>query len=208
MGRLIRTVIGLAIGGFVLTAVATALAAASAKRRIVPVEDPEADEVHLVSIFAPLAFQSTAKAFRGGTLDCWYGGGTLDLREATLAPEGALLSVKAIFGGGQIVVPDGWRVTSEVMGIGAVNDARPAAEFSSDAPELTIEGLALFGGFMVLSDLSPSQETWFSQVRAKTEGLEAVVNKASGRAGEAAEAVGSATTDIMTPLQEAPAVPV
>jgi hypothetical protein len=49
-------------------------------------------------------FHSTATAFRGGTLDCWYGGGIVDLRDATLDPAGAHLEVKAVFGGAQILV--------------------------------------------------------------------------------------------------------
>ena len=222
MSRLIRTVLGLLVGGFILTMIASAIAAAAAKRRLVPVEDPEADEVHLVSIFSPLAFRSTATSFRGGTLDCWYGGGTVDLRGATLAPEGALLTVKAIFGGGQIVVPASWRITNEVMGIGALNDARPAAERPDDGPELTIEGLALFGGFMVLSELSESQARWTSQVEAKTEALGAfgqqIAAKASEVAEKASEAVAKATeaaqqaaaeaAETLPPSEEAPAVPV
>ena len=69
--------------------------------------------VRLVAIFSPVAFHSTASAFRGGTLDCWYGGGIVDLRDATLDPAGARLEVKAVFGGAQIVVPatGGWRST-------------------------------------------------------------------------------------------------
>lgn len=200
MGRLIRTVVGLVVGGFVLTMIAGAIAAVAAKRRIVPVDDPEADEIHLASIFAPLAFQSTAEAFRGGTLDCWYGGGTLDLRGATLAPEGALLTVKAIFGGGQIVVPASWRITNEVMGIGALNDARPAAEFSSDAPELTIEGLALFGGFVVMSELSEAQATWFSQIQAKAQAVQAVATEGIARVQEATK---QATDEVAEAAREA-----
>ena len=65
-------------------AIGAAVAAASRKRDIVPLEDEDANEVRLVAIFSPVAFHSTATAFRGGTLDCWYGGGIVDLRDATL----------------------------------------------------------------------------------------------------------------------------
>ena len=113
------------VGLFALGMAGAAAAALAAKQRIVPIDDPEADEVALVAIFAPVMFHSTASAFRGGTLDCWYGGGIVDLRDATLDPAGAHLEVKAVFGGAQILVPSSWRVESSVSGVGAAQDMRP-----------------------------------------------------------------------------------
>ena len=72
----------------------------------------------IAAIFEPLSFKSTASAFRGGTVELWYGGGIIDLRGATLAPEGAVITVKAIFGGCQIVVPASWNVVTHVRGVG------------------------------------------------------------------------------------------
>ena len=43
----------------------------------------------------------------------WFGGITLDLREATLAP-GARLTVNTIFGGVAIRVPPEWRLESNL----------------------------------------------------------------------------------------------
>ena len=67
-------------------------------------------------------FRRTATSFRGGTLDCWYGGGTIDLRGATLAPNGARLDVRAIFGGAQIVVPEAWHVSTRINGLGGAGE--------------------------------------------------------------------------------------
>ena len=55
------------VGLFALGMAGAAAAALAAKQRIVPIDDPEADEVALVAIFGPMAFHSTATAFRGGT---------------------------------------------------------------------------------------------------------------------------------------------
>jgi len=79
---------------FWLSSAVGALAALAARRRVVPVDDPEANEVHLAAILGPLMFESTAPAFRGGRLDCWYGGGVVDLRRATLDPAGATVRVR------------------------------------------------------------------------------------------------------------------
>ena len=113
----------------------------------------DADDVRLVAIFEPLSFRSTATRFRGGSVDCWYGGGVIDLRDAVLDPTGARLQVRAIVGGAQIVIPESWRVTSKVVGIGGLGDGRARVERDDDAPHLTIEGFAIFGGFGVTSEL-------------------------------------------------------
>ena len=146
-------IIGGLIGLFWLVMTGAAIAAVVMKRQLVAVEDEDADEVHVVSIFGPMAFHSRAAAFRGGTVDCWYGGGVVDLRDATLDPAGATLTVRAIFGGGQILVPDGWRVESSVSGIGALRDMRVASARADDAPRLTIDGIVVFGGFGVTADM-------------------------------------------------------
>ena len=153
IGRLLAVV----FGAFVATMIGSAIAARMAKERIVPVDDPAADEVTLAAIFGPIDFRSTANAFRGGSLDCWYGGGTIDLRGATLAPEGARLEVRAIFGGAQVVVPESWTVTTSVLGIGGAGDMRSKTTAAPDAPHLEIEGIALFGGLGISSTISEAQ---------------------------------------------------
>lgn len=155
--RIIGRLLALLLGGLIVSLIVGAIAALQAKRRIVPLAAPEADEVRLAAIFEPFRFHSTARAFRGGELDCWYGGGIIDLRDAVLDPAGARLRVRAMFGGGQIVVPEAWQVTTRVVGLGGVGDARPRVERALDAPHLTIEGFAFFGGFGVSSEVPEAQ---------------------------------------------------
>lgn len=148
---------GMVWAALMLSTLAMAILSRSSARRTTASVEPEADEIHVRTALGPMAFTSRATAFRGGVIDCWYGGGFVDLREATLDPAGALLKVRAVFGGGQIVVPETWRVTARVRGIGGLGDTRPKIELPADAPHLTIEGLALFGGFAVQSEL-PAEE--------------------------------------------------
>lgn len=155
-------------GALMVASVAGTVAAFLAKQRIVPKADPESDEVALVGIFGPLAFHSTAANFRGGTIDCWYGGGVVDLRRAHLAPEGANLSVRAFYGGAQLIVPEDWQVTSSVRGIGGLGDARPKVERPADAPRLTIDGWAFLGGYGITSDMPEQQEKWLKETEEKT----------------------------------------
>lgn len=169
MMRLLTTLVRVALGAMMVASIGAVIAAIDAKRRIVPRHDHEADEVALVAIFRPLAFRSTARAFRGGTIDCWYGGGVIDLREAKLAPEGAHLRVKAVFGGAQLIVPDSWEISSSVRGIGGLGDARPKTARPIGAPRLTIDGFALFGGFGVASELAPDQVRWLEENEGRVE---------------------------------------
>jgi hypothetical protein len=157
---IIGRIVGLTIVGFAGTMVAGAVAAMAAKQRIEETTDPAADDISVASIFGPLTFKSTSQHFTGGTVECWYGGGILDLRGATLAPEGATLHIKAVFGGGQIVVPPSWPVVTHVSGIGGMNDAREAVDAASDAPTLTVEGTVIFGGFQVIQDMPEGAEEW------------------------------------------------
>lgn len=161
LGRLFRLVI---IGWFV-GMIAAAFAALSLKRRLNPTLDESADEITAVAIFGPLAFHSTSQAFRGGEVECWYGGGVIDLRDAQLAPEGATLRVRAIFGGGQIVVPPSWKVVARVTGLGGIQDIREAQGHAAIDPELLIEGTLVAGGFAVSSEVAEEQQEWLSAVK-------------------------------------------
>ena len=152
MGGLLKGLLRLAVLGWIAALVGGALGANAVKRRTVVQDDPDADDVVLLGIFGPLDFASTARGFRGGLVETWFGGGLVDLREAVLDPAGADLRLRAVFGGGQIVVPDSWRVTIAMRGLGGVGDTRSNDDLPADAPELRIDATVLFGGFGISSD--------------------------------------------------------
>lgn len=116
------------------------------------VGDEESDEVDLATIFDGIELKSRSAAFRGGSWITMFGGGEIDLREATLDPSGATLRVTAIMGGGDVQVPDGWNVelTSKAI-MGGVHSDRPNASDDPYAPTLRIEARAIMGGFGVTS---------------------------------------------------------
>jgi hypothetical protein len=151
MARLLAWSLGLLVLGWFTLMGATA-AVGLRRKSLAPPPDPASDEIDVVLVFESLALKSTAKAFRGGSIEAWYGGGSFDFRGATLDPAGARLKTRAIFAGGQILVPPEWRVTSNVSGIGGVGDARPAVDRAADAPELAIDGWVLFGGWGIMSE--------------------------------------------------------
>jgi hypothetical protein len=161
----VKRIIGLGLVGMGAGMVAAAATAMNVKRSLIPTTDPSADEIVAVAIFEPLEFHSTSRNFRGGRLECWYGGGVLDLRDATLAPEGATLQVRAVFGGGQILVPADWKVVSTVRGMGGLQDIREAKGYAADAPELVIEGVLIAAGFAVSSVLDRGSD-WEADLEA------------------------------------------
>jgi hypothetical protein len=161
-GMVIRRIVGLGIAGLTASMLVAAAMAQSVKRGLVPTTDESADEVVLAAIFGPLDFHSTSRNFRGGRLECWFGGGVLDLRDAILAPEGATLQIRAVFGGGQLLVPEDWKVVASITGLGGLSDVRSAKGHALDAPELVIEGLLVAAGFAVMSELDGDGSTWLA----------------------------------------------
>ena len=125
LGSIGRLVAALLFAWFAFVLAAMGLAYVK-KRNVVP-QEPDADEVDLVAAFGPLDFKSTSTAFRGGRVETWFGGGVIDLREATLDPMGATIEVNALFGGGSLIVPEEWNVETHVSGIGGAGDGRPSA---------------------------------------------------------------------------------
>jgi hypothetical protein len=150
----------LVLGWFATMAVAASVAL-QRKKEAPPAPEPDADEVDLRTYFGPLEFTSTSPAFRGGTVETWFGGGTIDLRGAMLHPDGAHLRTTTVFGGGQILVPNSWVVETAIVGIGGAGDVRGSAaatkESDPTAPRLVVDGMVAFGGFGILSQ-DPREE--------------------------------------------------
>ena len=138
-----------ALGLTTLGAFAGVMAASAFIKRALPSRgDEESDEVALVAIFDGIELASRATAFRGGSFLAWFGGISVDLREATLAP-GAHLSVHCLFAGAAIRVPPGWRVESSMNALAGGIDVPAAGSEDPAGPTLTLDGLALFGGVAV-----------------------------------------------------------
>jgi predicted membrane protein len=141
-----------------LAGIGSAVAAAMTKRRLTAdgettPPEPADNDLDLVAIFDGAEMASTAPAFRHAQVTAWYGGSSLDLREATLDPSGATIDGKAIFGGSQLVVPETWRVELQGRGIfGGFGDTRNQQLVDPAGPLLTVNGLAVFGGIGISSE--------------------------------------------------------
>jgi len=97
-------------------------------------------------IFSGLETRHTNTNFRGGTVFTAFGGSNIDLRDVTLAPEGALLEITAAFGGITVVVPDGWRLHLSGLPLFSGWSDKTRNHAASTGPLVTVRCLAMFGG--------------------------------------------------------------
>lgn len=107
------------------------------------------DELRSFNIFSGSELASDSPNFRGGSVGAVFGGAEIDLRNASLAPD-AVLDVFVMFGGIELRVPDGWRVTTRGMPIlGGVENKTGKDRLPADAPTLLISLTVLLGGLEI-----------------------------------------------------------
>jgi hypothetical protein len=106
------------------------------------------DVVRSTAVFGGPKLASTAQAFRGAWLTAVFGGITLDLRGARPAPEGATINATVAFGGIDIIVPRGWRISVRSTPIfgGLDDETDHTAPPPDDAPTLHVDAISIFGG--------------------------------------------------------------
>ena len=106
-----------------------------------------------VVMFGGTATRERSKHFQRTDVSAVFGGATLDLREAHIDTE-ATVNAFALFGGVQVLVPEGWRVAlGGLPFMGGFTDKTTAAdELPPDAPLLTVNATALFGGVEVANN--------------------------------------------------------
>lgn len=174
MVRLLARLLLLGLGASVVGVVATAAAAANLKKQAPPRPEPADDEIDLVVVMDGARHASTAPAFRGGRLICWFSGVDLDLRDATLDPSGAHLEARTAFGGTRIVVAPSTVVTLAGPAIfgGRQLDLDDAAAVG---PTLAITGFTVFGGLqVVVAEQGEEIPGWTGEPEPGDGGTEAV----------------------------------
>ena len=110
---------------------------------------PQFDAVY---VFGGGDRQVNTKNFTSGTLFAMFGGYKVDFSHADMEGNQAVLEAHAIFGGGEIRVPENWLVSVQGVGIfGAYEDK--TRHFQPDPAQpsktLIIRGVAVFGGIEV-----------------------------------------------------------
>lgn len=122
--------------------------------RSVPAGVAEGDLVTSTAVFGGSELASNDQALRGGALTAVFGGITLDLREARPADDGAVINATAVFGGVDLLVPRGWRITVRSLPVfGGLDDKTDrSAPPAPDAPSLHVDAVSIFGGVSLKHD--------------------------------------------------------
>lgn len=126
-----------------------ALAALVLRRRVPEFGDATDDQFSVVAAMAGREFHSRAPDLEACSAIAFAGGIQLDLTQAQIN-RNALLRIKAVMGGVDVIVPSTWRVevfSRSVMG--GVGNLTAPDEVASDAPLLVVNADAVFGGIEI-----------------------------------------------------------
>jgi predicted membrane protein len=108
------------------------------------------DRLHRQLTFSGAQYRIESQAWRGGKLGVTVGGVELDLRQARLHPDGAVLDLRVVMGGVDLRVPDTWQVRCEVTPLfGGADDTTRSTQGAGSAPLLRVVGTVTLGGITV-----------------------------------------------------------
>jgi predicted membrane protein len=104
--------------------------------------------IHEENIFSGGKQRVMHQVFRGGHINCVFGGSEVDLTQTTLADGVSELEVNTIFGGVTLIVPADWRIQLKMTSImGGFSDKRSYIKDNPDTSKmLIIKGSTIFGG--------------------------------------------------------------
>ncbi|HNY01926.1 MAG TPA: DUF5668 domain-containing protein [Bacteroidales bacterium] len=111
-------------------------------------QDLDDGYIHEENIFSGGKQRVMHQVFRGGHINCVFGGSEVDLTQASLAEGINELEINTIFGGVTLIVPADWRVQLKMTSImGGFSDKRAYVKENPDPSRvLVIKGSTIFGG--------------------------------------------------------------
>jgi predicted membrane protein len=106
-----------------------------------------------VAVFGGVERRVEGTIVEGGSLVAFFGGFKIDLSRADVDGDRAIIDASAIFGGGEIVIPEWWKVSVEGLGIfgGYVDKTRFIPRADRPVKTIVVRGAAVFGGIEVKS---------------------------------------------------------
>jgi predicted membrane protein len=110
-------------------------------------ENSTEDFIDVNSTFGNVVKKVVSKKFRGGNINCSFGGTELDLTQSDIQ-ETVALNLSVTFGGVEIAIPSNWNVKNDISVIfGGVEDKRRQVNNAEDAPKtLILTGNITCGG--------------------------------------------------------------
>ena len=114
--------------------------------------EPSSDSSDFIDATAVLGGfnrKCSSQQFRGGDITAVMGGGKLDLRDAKIHGDEAVLDVFTMMGGMEIHVPHDWMIEQRFTPILGGYEDRTKQDGQAGAKRLTIKGLTIMGGVVV-----------------------------------------------------------
>jgi len=112
--------------------------------------NPE-DYVNVNSVFGSVNKMTISKNFKGGKINCLFGGSEVNLAQADFEGR-VVLNVSISFGGAEITIPANWNVQNEVSVIlGGLDDKRRIIPGGEPVKTLVLQGSVLCGGIEIRS---------------------------------------------------------
>jgi len=114
--------------------------------------NPSEGEINSVNVLGGGESRITSRNFRGGKLVAVFGGFKLDMSEAEMEGNEAVIDLVAFFGGGEFVIPRTWEVSVRGTGLfgGHGDETRHLPpEPGKPRKTLIIRGSWMFGGFNI-----------------------------------------------------------
>jgi predicted membrane protein len=124
----------------------------TARGKVPGTEGPAQDSHSTVNAFAVLGGvqqSNNSQDFRGGESSAIMGGCEIDLRQASIQGEEAVISTFAMWGGIKIKVPPAWHVTMQGVPFLGGFDDKSAKPSDPAAKRLVVKGTAIMGGVEV-----------------------------------------------------------
>jgi predicted membrane protein len=108
----------------------------------------QSPHLNVVAIWGGGEYRIRSKDFRGGDLVAFMGGFDIDLRDADIAGDQAVINVTAFMGGGVLRVPETWSVSMQV-GAFMGGHSLKTREGPQTNKTLVVKGVAIMGGVEV-----------------------------------------------------------
>ncbi len=131
---------------FVLIMIGVSLVLRSRQQRIIASDD--GSTVNAMAFLGGVEKRINSQAFKGGELTAVMGGCNIDLREALIEADQAVLNVWVMMGGIELHVPQSWTIVSNVVPILAGFEDRTNSP-TEGSKRLVINGTLIMGGIDV-----------------------------------------------------------
>jgi len=112
-------------------------------------DEDDAPQLSAFACLGGLERKVISAGFRGGEVSAVMGGAVIDLRPSRLENGRAVIDVLALFGGIDLVVPEGWRIRSDVAAVLGGFDDKTLPPDVPQAPTLIVRGIVALGGIDV-----------------------------------------------------------